>query len=47
MIKLRAGRIDAIEAGPFGVPEPQDALQTHIDMFANAGFSHTEMIQAV
>jgi hypothetical protein len=47
MIKLRAGRIDATGPGPTGVPRPQDSLAIATAAFANAGFSKTEMIQAV
>ena len=47
MIKLRAGRIDATIAGPSGVPGPGDSVVSQKAAFANAGFSQTEMIQAV
>jgi Peroxidase len=47
MIQLKVGRIDATEAGPFGVPGPSDSVATQAAAFANAGFSQTEMIQAV
>lgn len=47
MIKLRAGRIDALEAGPTGVPGPTDGIVSQTAAFARAGFSKTEMIQAV
>ncbi|KAF2735068.1 heme peroxidase [Polyplosphaeria fusca] len=47
LVKLRAGRIDATGPGPTGVPKPQDSLTSATDAFAKAGFSKTEMIQAV
>jgi hypothetical protein len=46
-VKLRAGRFDATVAGPTGVPKPEDGLTSATDAFAKAGFSKTEMIQAV
>ncbi|KAJ7793123.1 heme peroxidase [Mycena olivaceomarginata] len=42
-IPFRAGRIDATEAGPETVPEPQPDLASHIESFRR-GFSATEMI---
>lgn len=47
MIQFRAGRIDATTAGPLGVPGPGDSLASQTAAFAKAGFSQTEMIQAV
>lgn len=47
IIPFRGGRIDAISAGPLGVPEPQQDLQTHTDIFRRQGFSQTEMITLV
>ncbi|KAJ7476886.1 heme peroxidase [Mycena galericulata] len=46
-IPYRPGRIDATEAGPPGVPQPQEPLETHIAEFARQGFSATEMIGLV
>ncbi|KAJ4321700.1 hypothetical protein N0V94_002792 [Neodidymelliopsis sp. IMI 364377] len=46
-IPLRVGRVDAKEAGAFGVPEPQQDLDTHKKMFAKAGFNTEEMIAMV
>ncbi|KAJ7476877.1 L-ascorbate oxidase [Mycena galericulata] len=46
-IPFRSGRIDAAEAGPPGVPQPQESLQTHIAEFARQGFNATEMIALV
>ncbi|KAF7350334.1 Peroxidase [Mycena venus] len=46
-IPYRPGRIDATEAGPATVPEPQQDLATHISMFASQGFNVTEMIGLV
>lgn len=47
MIKLRAGRTDATEAGPTGVPGPGDGFESQLADFARAGFNKTEMITAV
>lgn len=47
LVKLRAGRVDATGPGPTGVPKPQDSLTSATAAFAKAGFSNTEMIQAV
>lgn len=47
MIELRAGRIDALAAGDFGVPGPADTFASQKAQFAKAGFSQTEMITAV
>lgn len=38
-IPLRAGRIDAIEAGPAGVPEPTDDLESTREKFRKGGFN--------
>ncbi|OLN87519.1 WSC domain-containing protein-like protein 4 [Colletotrichum chlorophyti] len=46
-IPFRAGRIDAQEAGPAGVPEPQTDLQATQDAFTKAGFSQSDMIAMV
>lgn len=46
-LDLRVGRVDALEAGPPGVPEPQQTLQSHISLFARQGFNVTEMIGLV
>lgn len=47
MMQLRVGRIDATSAGPTGVPEAHQSLNSHRAAFAKAGMSQTEMIQAV
>lgn len=39
---FRAGRVDATEAGPKGVPEPSQDLETHTNIFAKAGFNTSE-----
>ncbi|KZL74873.1 wsc domain-containing protein [Colletotrichum incanum] len=44
---FRAGRIDAQEAGPAGVPEPQTDLKTTQDVFTKAGFNTSDMIAMV
>lgn len=38
-IPFRAGRIDATEAGPLGVPKPDEDVETHTSRFATAGFN--------
>ncbi|KAJ6483282.1 heme peroxidase [Mycena sanguinolenta] len=47
VIPFRGGRIDATEAGPATVPEPQQDLTSHIASFAAQGFNETEMIMLV
>lgn len=47
LIPFRGGRVDALSAGTFGVPEPYQDLQTHLDIFHRQGFSQTEMITLV
>ena len=47
IIPFRAGRIDATEAGPKGVPEPQQDLASHTASFAKQGFNVSEMIGLV
>ncbi|KAI8198059.1 hypothetical protein K4K48_010201 [Colletotrichum sp. SAR 10_66] len=44
---FRAGRVDAQEAGPAGVPEPHTPLNTTMARFAGAGFGQGEMISLV
>ena len=44
---LRAGRIDAIQAGAVGVPDAKDDAAKLKGEFARMGFSPTEMIQVV
>ncbi|KAI1253764.1 hypothetical protein MGN70_004158 [Eutypa lata] len=46
-VPYRGGRIDATEAGPLGVPEPQQDLDTHTGIFQKQGFNQTEMIGLV
>ncbi|KAF4965526.1 hypothetical protein FSARC_6706 [Fusarium sarcochroum] len=46
-IKLRGGRVDAIKAGPAGVPEPSTNLADTTATFAKAGFSKQDMIAMV
>ncbi|KAF7376882.1 Peroxidase [Mycena sanguinolenta] len=47
IIPFRGGRIDATEAGPATVPEPQQDLASHTAAFARQGFNATEMISGV
>ncbi|KAJ7657897.1 heme peroxidase, partial [Mycena polygramma] len=46
-IAFRGGRVDALEPNAPGVPEPQDALASHVASFARQGFTQTEMIGLV
>jgi hypothetical protein len=46
-IQLKAGRVDAVGPGPSGVPGPADTLEFATNAFATAGFSQSDMIQAV
>lgn len=43
-LDLRAGRVDATEAGPSGVPEPTTDIDTTLATFASAGFDQAEAI---
>lgn len=47
MIPFRGGRQDVTEAGPLGVPQPQEGLDSHTAAFARQGFNTTEMIGLV
>ncbi|KAJ3743513.1 heme peroxidase [Lentinula detonsa] len=47
LIPLSAGRVDATEAGPATVPEPQQDLASHTEAFRRQGFTPTEMIGLV
>ncbi|KAH7303941.1 WSC domain-containing protein [Stachybotrys elegans] len=47
VIPFRAGRKDANQAGPAGVPEPQTDLETTLATFNKAGFSEQDMIAMV
>ncbi|KIK56950.1 hypothetical protein GYMLUDRAFT_229970 [Collybiopsis luxurians FD-317 M1] len=46
-IPFSAGRVDATEAGPPTVPEPQQDLASHAESFRRQGFTPTEMIALV
>ncbi|KIM42111.1 hypothetical protein M413DRAFT_70963 [Hebeloma cylindrosporum] len=46
-IPLRMGRVDALVAGPAGVPEPQQDLASHTASFRRQGFTQSEMIGLV
>ena len=37
-IEMKGGRVDATEAGPTGVPEPETGIQDTLTDFSNAGF---------
>lgn len=41
-IPLRFGRVDATEAGPSGVPVPEDGIETITNRFKTAGFNQGE-----
>lgn len=43
-IPLRGGRIDATEAGPSGVPQPETEIATTLSMFSGAGFNKEDSI---
>ncbi|KAI4265860.1 MAG: hypothetical protein L6R38_009135, partial [Xanthoria sp. 2 TBL-2021] len=47
VIPVKTGRVDATEAGPPGVPLPQNSLFTFQNQFARTGFDSTQMIQVV
>ncbi len=47
VVPLRAGRIDATQAGAVGVPDPKDNRQKMVAQFARMGFNQQEMIQVV
>jgi hypothetical protein len=47
VVPIRAGRIDAVAAGPPGVPLPQNSVGTFVGQFARMGFNATEMIAVV
>lgn len=44
-VPFRAGRIDATERGPTGVPQPQNSILTFQQQFERIGFTNEEMIQ--
>lgn len=46
-IPIRVARIDATEAGPDGVPEPQDDINSIVDQFTLMGFNQQDMIQMI
>jgi hypothetical protein len=43
-IPLKAGRTDALAAGPSGVPEPTTSLEDTLAQFEAAGFSQEDAI---
>jgi hypothetical protein len=45
IIPMRGGRIDATQAGPIGVPQPQNGIGQFTNQFARMGFNVTQMIQ--
>jgi hypothetical protein len=44
-VPFRAGRVDAFEKGPVGVPQPQNTVLTFQQQFERMGFTNEEMIQ--
>ncbi|KAI4201356.1 MAG: hypothetical protein LQ350_003275 [Teloschistes chrysophthalmus] len=44
IIPIKTGRIDATEAGPPGVPQPQNSLFTFQNQFQRTGFDTSQMI---
>lgn len=44
VVPIKTGRIDAIEAGPPGVPQPQNSLFTFQNQFQRTGFDTSQMI---
>ena len=44
IVPFRGGRIDATEAGPSGVCEPETDLKTTLSSFLNAGFNQQDAI---
>jgi hypothetical protein len=47
VIPFRAGRVDAAAAGPAGVPQPHESIESHTEAFRRQVFSPSEMIQLV
>ncbi|KAJ7755388.1 heme peroxidase [Mycena maculata] len=47
IVPFQGGRVDANVAGPFGVPDPSDSLESLTANFAKQGFNVSEMIQLV
>ncbi|KAJ7512054.1 L-ascorbate oxidase [Mycena galericulata] len=47
VIPFQGGRVDANIAGPYGVPNASDTLQSITNTFAHQGFNVSEMIQLV
>ncbi|KAI1468417.1 heme peroxidase [Daldinia caldariorum] len=45
VVPVAGGRVDALAAGPIGVPLPQNTAFTFEQQFSRMGFSKTEMIQ--
>ena len=46
-VPFRGGRVDARRAGPAGVPQPQEALDSHVASFKRQGFNASEMIALI
>lgn len=45
VVPVAGGRVDAVAAGPIGVPLPQNTAYTFEQQFTRMGFNKTEMIQ--
>ncbi len=44
---MKVGRIDALAAGPSGVPTPFTSLEDSLARFSEAGFNNTQTIGLV
>lgn len=47
LVPFRAGRVDATQAGPSGVPKPDETLDIHTAAFQRMGLTQDEMIGLV
>ncbi|KAI1498524.1 WSC domain-containing protein [Biscogniauxia marginata] len=47
VVPISGGRIDAVSAGPIGVPLPQNTAYTFEQQYLRMGFTRAEMIQSV
>ena len=44
LVEFRAGRVDATQAGPSGVPRPETDLTDTLNQLSNAGFNEDDTI---
>ncbi|KAK6585171.1 hypothetical protein PZA11_001898 [Diplocarpon coronariae] len=47
LLPVRTGRVDATEAGPYGVPKPHENITALTEKFVRQGFNTSEMIELV